>query len=235
MTNSIKRHIPNTVTCLNLFSGCIACFMAFQARYELALTFIILSAVFDFFDGMLARVLHAFSPIGKDLDSLADDISFGAAPSFVVFSLFKEMHYPGSMEWLAPYLPYAAFLISVFSALRLAKFNNDTRQTSSFIGLPVPANALFWGALTVGAHDFLISPACNPFYLLVVVLLFSWLLVSEIPMFSLKFKNLSWKDNKVSFIFLIVCIPLLIFLGISGFSAVIVWYIILSLFTRKSK
>ena len=204
MTNSIKRHIPNTVTCLNLFSGCIACFMAFQARYELALTFIILSAVFDFFDGMLARVLHAFSPIGKDLDSLADDISFGAAPSFVVFSLFKEMHYPGSMEWLAPYLPYAAFLISVFSALRLAKFNNDTRQTSSFIGLPVPANALFWGALTVGAHDFLISPACNPFYLLVVVLLFSWLLVSEIPMFSLKFKNLSWKDNKVSFIFLIV-------------------------------
>ena len=145
------------------------------------------------------------------------------------------MHYPGSMEWLAPYLPYAAFLISVFSALRLAKFNNDTRQTSSFIGLPVPANALFWGALTVGAHDFLISPACNPFYLLVVVLLFSWLLVSEIPMFSLKFKNLSWKDNKVSFIFLIVCIPLLIFLGISGFSAVIVWYIILSLFTRKNK
>ena len=235
MTNSIKRHIPNTVTCLNLFSGCIACFMAFQARYELALTFIILSAVFDFFDGMLARVLHAFSPIGKDLDSLADDISFGAAPSFVVFSLFKEMHYPGSMEWLAPYLPYAAFLISVFSALRLAKFNHDTRQTSSFIGLPVPANALFWGALTVGAHDFLISPACNPFYLLVVVLLFSWLLVSEIPMFSLKFKNLSWKDNKVSFIFLIVCIPLLIFLGISGFSAVIVWYIILSLFTRKNK
>ena len=235
MTNSIKRHIPNTVNCLDLFSVCIDCFMAFQARYELALTFIILSAVFDFFDGMLARVLHAFSPIGKDLDSLADDISFGAAPSFVVFSLFKEMHYPGSMEWLAPYLPYAAFLISVFSALRLAKFNNDTRQTSSFIGLPVPANALFWGALTVGAHDFLISPACNPFYLLVVVLLFSWLLVSEIPMFSLKFKNLSWKDNKVSFIFLIVCIPLLIFLGISGFSAVIVWYIILSLFTRKNK
>ena len=235
MTNSIKIHLPNTVTFLNLFSGFIACFMAFQARYELALTFIILSAVFDFFDGMLARVLHAFSPIGKDLDSLADDISFGAAPSFVVFSLFKEMHYPGSMEWLAPYLPYAAFLISVFSALRLAKFYNDTRQTSSFIGLPVPANALFWGALTVGAHDFLISPACNPFYLLAVVLLFSWLLISEIPMFSLKFKNLSWKDNKVSFIFLIVCIPLLIFLGISGFSAVIVWYIILSLFTRKNK
>ena len=235
MTNSIKRHIPNTVTCLNLFSGCIACFMAFQARYELALTFIILSAVFDFFDGMLARVLHAFSPIGKDLDSLADDISFGAAPSFVVFSLFKEMHYPGSMEWLAPYLPYAAFLISVFSALRLAKFNNDTRQTTSFIGLPVPANALFWGSLIVGAHDFLITPACHPVYILILVMLFSWLLVSEIPMFSLKFKNLSWKDNKVSFIFLIICIPLLILLGISGFAAVIVWYIILSLFTRKNK
>lgn len=235
MANAFTKHIPNTVTCLNLFSGCIACYMAFQARYEMALIFIILSAIFDFFDGMLARVLHAFSPIGKDLDSLADDISFGAAPSFVVFSLFKEMHYPATIEMLAPYLPYAAFLISVFSALRLAKFNNDTRQTSSFVGLPVPANALFWGALVVGAYDFLVSPNCHPIYLLILVIVFSWLLVSEIPMFSLKFKNLSWKDNKISFIFLIICAPLLIFLGISGFSAIIVWYIILSLFTRKNK
>ena len=141
MANRITRSIPNTLPCLNLFSGCIACVMAFEANYNLALVFIILSAVFDFFDGMMARLLNAHSPIGKDLDSLADDVSFGVAPSLVVFSLFKEMYYPASMEFIAPYMPYAAFLISVFSALRLAKFNNDTRQTSSFlsvnIGLPV--------------------------------------------------------------------------------------------------
>ena len=224
MTNVIKKNIPNTVTCLNLFSGCIACVMAFEARYELALLFIILSSVFDFFDGMLARALNAHSIIGKDLDSLA-----------IVFSLFKEMYYPASMEFIAPYLPYAAFLISVFSALRLAKFNNDTRQTTSFIGLPVPANALFWASLVAGAHDILISESCHPVYLFIVVCLFSWLLVAEIPMFSLKFKNLSWNDNKISFTFLIVCIPFLVFLGISSFAAIVVWYILLSLFTRKSK
>ena len=232
MTNVIKKNIPNTVTCLNLFSGCIACVMAFEARYELALLFIILSSVFDFFDGMLARALNAHSIIGKDLDSLADDVSFGFAPSAIVFSLFKEMYYPASMEFIAPYLPYAAFLISVFSALRL---NNDTRQTTSFVGLPVPANALFWASLVAGAHDILISESCHPVYLFILVCLFSWLLVAEIPMFSLKFKNLSWNDNKTSFTFLIVCIPFLVFLGISSFAAIVVWYILLSLFTRKSK
>ena len=165
MTNVIKNNIPNTVTCLNLFSGCIACVMAFEAKYELALLFIVLSSIFDFFDGLLARALNAHS--------------------LIVFSLFKEMYYPATMEFIAPYLPYAAFLISVFSALRLAKFNNDTRQTSSFVGLPVPANALFWGSLVAGAHDLLVSETCHPVYLFILVCLFSWLLVSEIPMFSL--------------------------------------------------
>lgn len=235
MTHSIKSNLPNTVTCLNLFSGCIACVMAFQARYDLALLFIILSAIFDFFDGLLARLLHAHSAIGKDLDSLADDVSFGVAPSLIVFSLFKEMVYPAYILSLAPYIPYAAFLISVFSAIRLAKFNNDTRQTTSFIGLPVPANTLFWGSLAVGGHSFLISDYCHPVCLLLLVCLSSWLLVSEIPMFSLKFKNLSWKDNRISFIFLLGCVPLLIFLGISSFAAIIVWYILLSLLTRKGE
>ena len=144
MANCITRSIPNTLTCLNLFSGCIACIMAFEANYNLALLFIILSAVFDFFDGMMARLLDAHSPIGKDLDSLADDVSFGVAPSLVVFSLFKEMHYPASMEFMAAYMPYAAFLISVFSALRLAKFKTTpARQALSleFRFLPM----LFFG------------------------------------------------------------------------------------------
>lgn len=229
----VIRYIPNTVTCLNLFSGCIACVAAFEANYMLALLFIILSAVFDFLDGLLARVLHAPSPIGKDLDSLADDISFGLAPSVIVFSLFKDVSYPSFLAPAAAYIPYLAFTIAVFSALRLAKFNIDTRQTTSFIGLPVPANALFWAALTVGAYDFLTSPHFNAIYLFVLVVVFSGLLVAELPMFSLKFKNLGWQSNKIQFIFLAVCILLIATLQITGIAACIVWYILLSLFTRK--
>ncbi|WP_321478533.1 CDP-diacylglycerol--serine O-phosphatidyltransferase [uncultured Bacteroides sp.] len=235
MANAITRHIPNAVTCMNLFSGCIASVMAFESNYKIAFFFIILSAVFDFFDGMLARLLKAHSNIGKELDSLADDISFGIVPALLVFSLLKEMPYPAFLSTSQDYIPYIGFLISVFSALRLAKFNVDERQTSSFIGLPVPANALFWGSLIVGAHDYLTSSANNLVFIIILTCLFSGLLVSEIPMFSLKFKNLSWKDNKISFIFLIVCLPLLIFLGISGFAAIIAWYILLSLLTRKKK
>lgn len=235
MANSITRYIPNTVTCLNLFSGCIACLMAFEAKYEWALFFILLSGVFDFFDGMLARLLNAHSSIGKDLDSLADDISFGLVPALIVFSLFKEVHYPEFLESIKHIIPYTAFILAVFSGLRLAKFNNDTRQTSSFVGLPVPSNAIFWGALAAGAHGFLISESFNAVYLFIMVIVFSYLLVSEIPMFSLKFKNLSWKDNKVSFIFLIVCIFLLATLRISGFAAIIIWYILLSTVTQKKQ
>lgn len=235
MANGITKHIPNSITCLNLFSGCIASVMAFEARYEWALFFIILSAVFDFFDGMMARLLNAPSAIGKDLDSLADDVSFGFVPSVIVFSLMREMSYPAYLQSIAEWLPYTAFLLSVFSALRLAKFNNDTRQTSSFVGLPVPANALFWGSLVCGEYTLLTDSAFNPLYLLALICLFSWLLVSEIPMFSLKFKNLSWADNKISFIFLLICIPLLACLGISSFAAIIVWYIVWSLITQRSK
>ena len=231
MANCITRHIPNTLTCLNLFSGCIATVMAFEANYSLALLFIVISAAFDFFDGLAARALGAHSVIGKDLDSLADDISFGVAPSAVVFSLLSEM-WAGESGIMA-YLPYLAFLIAVFSALRLAKFNLDERQTSSFIGMPTPANALFWGSLTVGAHSFLVSDHFNALYLFILVVVMSLLLVAELPMFSLKFKDLSWGHNKVSYIFLIVSIPLLIIFQLSGFAAVIVWYIILSLLTYK--
>lgn len=235
MANHITRHIPNALTCLNLFSGCVASVMAFEARYDMALLFIAISALFDFLDGLAARVLHAYSDIGKDLDSLSDDVSFGVAPSLIVFSLFKEMHYPAYMASVVAWLPYLAFLIAVFSALRLAKFNNDTRQTSSFIGLPVPANALFWGSLVAGFHPFLIDAMFHPLYLLILVCLFSWLLVSEIPMFSLKFKNLSWKDNKVSFCFLILSACLLVLLQVRGFAASIICYILISLGTCRKK
>lgn len=233
MANSITRHIPNTVTCCNLFSGCIASVMAFNAEYDMAILFIIIGAVFDFFDGMLARLLSVSGPMGKELDSLADDITFGFAPSAIVFSLLKEVNYPEFLLPISDIVPYFAFIIAVFSALRLGKFNIDPRQSSSFIGLPTPANALFWGSLVVGGHDFLISPSFNALYLIILIIFMSWLLISEIPMFSLKFKSLSWEKNKISYIFLIVSIPLLLFLGISGFAAVILWYIILSVITSR--
>ena len=233
MANGITRHIPNFVTACNLFSGCIAAVMAFQANYEAAILFIILGATFDFFDGMLARLFHVSGPLGKELDSLADDITFGFAPSVIVFSLFKEVQYPAFMQCIADIFPYTAFIIAVFSALRLGKFNIDPRQSSSFIGLPTPANALFWGSLAVGGHSFLVSDTFNALYLFILVLLMSYLLVAELPMFSLKFKNLSWKDNKISYIFLLVCIPLLVIFRISGFAAIILWYILLSFLTKK--
>ena len=233
MANAITRNIPNTITSCNLFCGCIAVYMAFQSNYEMALLFIILGAIFDFFDGMSARLLHVSSAIGKELDSLADDVTFGLAPAAIVFSLFHEVHVPEFLTPIAGILPYTGFLISVFSALRLAKFNIDERQTSSFIGMPTPANALFWGSLVLGSHDFLISDQFNAVYLLILVIVMSLLLVAEVPMFSLKFKDLSWAHNKVSYIFLLVSIPLLIVFRLSGPAAVIVWYIILSLVTRK--
>lgn len=233
MANAIIRNIPNTLTCCNLFSGCIASYMAFQGKNEWALTFIIIGAIFDFFDGMTARMLHVSSPIGKELDSLADDITFGLAPSAIAFALFKEVHYPEFMESLRPILPYSAFLIAVFSGLRLAKFNLDERQTSSFIGMPTPANALFWGSLVTGGHAFLTSSYFNALYLLVLVIIMSLLLVAEFPMFSLKFKDLSWKHNRITYIFLIICIPLFLIFRLSGFAAVIIWYILLSFITRK--
>ena len=156
MANCITRHIPNTVTCCNLLSGCAASVMAFQSNYEAAILFIILGAVFDFFDGMLARLLAVSGPLGKELDSLADDITFGFAPSAIVFSLFKEVQYPEFLMPVQEYFPYTAFIIAAFSALRLGKFNIDPRQSTSFIGLPTPANALFWGSLVVGGHSYLI-------------------------------------------------------------------------------
>jgi CDP-diacylglycerol--serine O-phosphatidyltransferase len=233
MASRITSYIPNFLTCCNLFSGCIATLAGFLGDYQMALAFIVLGATFDFFDGMTARLFHVSGPMGKELDSLADDITFGFAPSAIVMSLMWMVQYP---EWLRPLedvLPYSAFLIAVFSALRLAKFNIDPRQTSSFIGLPTPANALFWASLAAGSSSFLMSPKFNVVYLLALVIVMSLMLVAEIPMFSLKFKNLSWRDNRVSYLFLIVSIPLLVIFELSGFAAVILWYILLSFLTRK--
>lgn len=230
----IKKHIPNTITCLNLMSGCIASWWAFQGDYQMALLFIIIGAVFDFFDGMTARLLHVSSPIGKELDSLADDITFGFAPSAIVFSFLNSqftIHNCQLSILNCQLIPYLAFVMAAFSALRLAKFNLDERQALGFIGLPTPANALFWGALIVGLGDNIASISYATGIILLGTFISCWLLVSEIPMFALKFKTWGWKGNEIKYIFLITCIPLLLILGIAGIAAVIAWYIILSILT----
>lgn len=238
----MKKHIPNAITCCNLISGCIAILFALQAQFELALLMIIVGAVFDFFDGMTARLLHVSSPIGKELDSLADVVTFGVAPSMMLYkmhALFCERlivipeegfsHDFGDI--IIQYAPYLAFLIAAFSALRLAKFNLDERQAMGFIGLPTPANALMWGSFIAYCPQFLLEETGFSFILTIATFISCYLLVSEIPMFALKFKTWGWKGNEIKFIFLITCLPLLFFFRGLGIAFVILWYMILSVAT----
>ena len=225
--------------------GCIATVFALYGMPEMALLFIILGAVFDFFDGMSARLLHVSSEIGKELDSLADDVTFGVAPASILFWMLGVMDYPSFLEPLRDVLPFSAYIISAFSALRLAKFNLDTRQTTSFIGLPTPANALFWGALVVSFCNELVDSSYCVFLLLVGIVLSSWLLVAEIPMFALKFKQWGFKGNEIKYCF--VGFSALALVGsvaygivadevnkcYAGFAAIIIAYIIVSIATQK--
>lgn len=226
----MKKHIPNSITCCNLICGCIAAYFALQpvARYDLALYFIVGGAVFDFFDGFAARLLGVSSPIGKELDSLADDITFGLAPASIVFSLLRETLPVVVDVTTASWLPFVAFLIAAFSALRLAKFNLDERQTTSFIGLPTPANALFWAALAVGTHDWMTTTDYSAWIILAAIPLSCWVLVAEIPMFALKFKNFSIKDNVLRYGFIALSALMIALLGLTALSLIIVIYILLS-------
>ena len=233
MANIVTKHISNTLTSCNLISGCIAIVFALSANYTMALTFIVVGAVFDFFDGMSARLLGVSSPIGKELDSLADVVTFGVAPSSMIYTLLLTLSKSGWNETLAFAVPYVAFVMAAFSALRLAKFNLDERQTTSFIGLPTPANALFWGALIVGNENVFDENSYYIYLLIILVFVSSWLLVAEIPMFALKFKHWGWRDNKVKYVFLISCLPILLIFVISGISVIIAWYICLSFLTTK--
>jgi len=222
------------LTCCNLISGCIATYFAFQGCSREALLCIVIGAVFDFFDGMVARLLHVSSPIGKELDSLADCITFGFAPSAIAFSFLCSFHIHEGL------LPFLAFVMAAFSALRLAKFNLDERQTLGFIGLPTPANALFWGALIVSLDgqtwfESYQLPNYWVYIILVLLAVSSYLLVSEIPMFALKFKHWGWKGNEVKYIFLLTCVPLLLLFRISGIAIIIAWYVVLSVCTQRKK
>ena len=200
----MKKHVPNTLTCCNLICGCIATHFALQAQ-----------------------------PLGKELDSLADDITFGFAPAAIVFTLLRALFPTTACTTgtcpVAGLIPYAAFLIAAFSALRLAKFNLDERQSTSFIGLPTPANALFWGALGVHLqHSDLMQSSWMPAALLVGIALSCWVLIAEIPMFALKFKHFGWQGNGLRYGFILASALLLVLLQWQGFAAIIVLYVICS-------
>lgn len=226
---SLKKQFPQIITSCNLLCGCVAAVFALQGNYPLALTFIVSGAVFDFFDGFAARLIGVAGPFGRELDSLADDITFGFAPAAVVSSLLGEATFPGLPPAVAAHMPWAGFLIAAFSALRLAKFNLDERQTMGFIGLPTPANALFWTSLALGLHDDIARIPCGGWLVLAGIILSCWLLVSEIPMFALKFKHFGWRGNRLRYIFLFLAGFLVGAFGWRGLPFVVVLYVLLSL------
>ncbi|MHA6246807.1 CDP-alcohol phosphatidyltransferase family protein [Pontibacter sp. CAU 1760] len=232
----MKKHIPNAVTCLNLFSGCLALYFAFQDQLVYTAYLVGIAAVFDFLDGMLARVMKAYSELGKQLDSLADMVSFGVVPGTVMFMLLQRAD--AALLGIPPtVLPFVGFLITIFSALRLAKFNIDTRQTTSFIGLPTPACTIFVASLPLILEygDLLhYEIILNPMVLLVLTFLLSFLLVAELPLFALKFTNLRWQDNSVRFIFLGLSVILLTLLKFAAIPLIIVLYILLSIIKKTS-
>lgn len=255
--NRISKHIPNALTCCNLVSGCMACIVALEGSYLLAMIYIFIAVGFDFADGLAARLLNAYSPIGKDLDSLADMVSFGVAPGMMLFHFINNMLQVQIVSdiHLSKLFYIPAFVIPVFSALRLAKFNNDTRQTTSFIGLPVPAHALFWSSLlcvfvpsyiplTVRLPEMMfplfpeIFLPVEPFILLIgfsiLALATSLLMVSEIPMFSLKIKSPAWKGNEQRYVLVLSAVILILCLGIAGITVTILLYILLSVFNKRN-
>lgn len=241
----LKNNVPNLITSMNLLCGTMSVMSIVNHEPDVAGLFIFLAAAFDFLDGLAARVMKSVSEIGKQLDSLADVVSFGLAPGLIMFDLIsKSADYRFPHSSLATYLPYLALAIPVFSAWRLAKFNIDERQTNHFIGLPTPANALMIASLPmiVAYHiNFeqawmlkIISLIFNPVLLSIFCVVFSLLLVSPLELFALKFKSLKWKHNEVRYIFLLVSVVLLIWLLILAIPIIVILYIILSLFTRKS-
>lgn len=239
----MKKNIPNVITLLNLFSGCVGIVAACYGYHFEAAIFVGIAAIFDFFDGFVARLLKVQSELGKQLDSLADLISFGLLPSFIIFFLLcRAPNLPGISIGNIPIIPFLAFFIAIFSALRLAKFNIDTRQTYYFIGLPTPANAVFFASFALieefpGNLFEIIIPTdflYNWVVLSIGVVLFSLLLISEIPLFSMKFKQYSFKKYFLQSLFLIISLILLTFLWFWALPVIIIFYIVISLIARKN-
>lgn len=221
--------IPNLMTLGNLLCGCLGIIAVFEGNLTMASYLIFIAGILDFLDGFVARAMNSSSPIGKELDSLADMVTFGALPALMVMKLTKMAN--PDLETFLIYLP---LILALFSALRLAKFNIDTRQSESFIGVPTPANALVVSALpfilafNAQYADYIL----NPYVLIAYSLIMSYLLVAELPLFALKFKNFSWNDNKIKFIFLILSVILLIVFKFVAIPLIIFLYIVLSVVNK---
>lgn len=266
-------NIPNLITSMNMLSGVAAIILTFSGRLDLAPFAIFIGAILDFFDGFLARKLGVSGELGKQLDSLADMITFGLAPGIIMLNVmvvsiyldgpYYDMNFqqyahfqmnnwmnavfngvPNSMDASIKYLPFFAFLIPFFSLFRLAKFNIDVRQTESFIGLPTPLNTIFFCffpllLLTNFGHLYagwgIIPMVTDSYFLAGVVVLMSLLLVSEIPLFSLKFKTFAWSGNEIRYTFLIVCLLLIAFLLVWSIPIIVILYLIFSIILNNSK
>jgi CDP-diacylglycerol--serine O-phosphatidyltransferase len=247
----IKRNIPNAITCGNLLCGCLAITSAFNGNLVWAAYLVGIAAVLDFLDGFIARLLKVHSEIGKQLDSLADMVTFGVVPGVIMFHLLNLSYFENqstliggtaSFEGYHHNASYVAFLIPVFSALRLAKFNIDTRQSDSFIGVPTPANSMLLASFPlILKFNSNLGPVhmsnilMNSYFLIAITLLMSFLLVAELPLFALKFKHFKWKGNEIRFIFLIISLLLLILFQFTAIPFIIFLYIILSVISNIGK
>ena len=223
---NLLKHLPNAMTCGNLLCGCIGLVMALRGQLDTAAWLIGLAAILDFGDGFVARLVNVSGPFGKELDSLADVVTFGVLPATIVFQLawFQSL---GTIS-------YGAFLIAVLAALRLANFNIDTRQSESFIGLPVPANTLLIAAFPLMERY---QPQFDAIWKndvgLGMMIAFSFMMVSDIPLFALKFKSFGWAENRIKFSFLIASVLLLLFLQFAAIPLIILLYILVSLFSKS--
>ncbi|WP_394758853.1 CDP-alcohol phosphatidyltransferase family protein [Flavobacterium sp.] len=244
---NIKKHIPNIITLLNLFSGCVALVFAFQLEFELAFYFVCLGIFLDFFDGFFARLFKVSSPLGLQLDSLADMVTSGVVPGVVMFQLllksFGEEKVISVSSWdnSVMILPFLGFIITLGSCYRLANFNIDTRQTDSFIGVPTPANALFILSLPLILQysnvEFITNALQNYWVLIVISFISAYIMNAEIPLFSLKIKNFTFKKNALQIFFLVVALLFLVLFRYLGVALIIVFYVLLSvvnnMFSKK--
>jgi CDP-diacylglycerol--serine O-phosphatidyltransferase len=220
---NLKKNIPNIITLLNLFCGCIALVFVANNQFEIAFYFVCLGIFLDFFDGFFARLFKVSSPLGLQLDSLADMVTSGVVPGFVMYKMVNEY------TNYNPILPYLGFIITLGSCYRLANFNIDTRQTDSFIGLPTPANTLFIMSLPlIGLNHFMDFNFIHAF-LLIISLLSAYIMNAEIPLFSLKIKKMSFDGNELQIIFLLLSLLLIGFFQFLGVVLVIIFYVLLSI------
>lgn len=240
----VFKHIPNAITLCNLLSGIVAVFLAVFGELELAGVFVVIGIGFDFFDGFAARLLNVQGELGKQLDSLADMVTSGVVPGIILFQLILRATSNSSIEMVFKsetfeYLPFIGLLVTLASAYRLAKFNIDTRQSTSFIGVPTPANTLLiislpW-ILAYSNLEIATEILSDVYVLIGLTILCSYLLNAEIPLFALKFKNYTWKDNNYKFLFLGVSVVLLVSLQFIAIPLVILLYVLVSIWNNKRK